>query len=80
MGRTDCILFEAIVIIMNHLVKDDEGRKEGRKKAIKRSPHTSLSAIYIDITPPPPRSVADGYPVFWRPKSDITDQAKGWSK
>ena len=29
MGQTDCILFEVIVIIMNHLVKDDKGRKEG---------------------------------------------------
>ena len=37
MGQTDCILFEAIVIIMNHLVKDDEGRKEGRKKGRKQS-------------------------------------------
>ena len=47
MGQTDCILFEEIVIVMNHLVKDGKGRKEGRKEGSNQEKSSYLTFCHI---------------------------------
>ena len=63
---TEYNIFDAIEIIMNHVMIDDEGSKQLKDahNYVSNNVHTSLCAMYIDMTPPPPRSPAEGDPVF----------------